>query len=84
MNIHIKNKIFDVTPGQMFSGKVIESEWFPLHRNDMFDVGFMEKDQKIPKFHYEPKIGDFLAIDFQQDGPYGKIWLQGPIENIEL
>ncbi len=75
-------RVFEVTPGIMFNGKVYEPEWFPEPRPDLFEIGFLAGDGRNPKFHDYPVIGDFLAIDFQGNGPFGKVWMHGPITEI--
>lgn len=80
------NRVFDVTPGKMFQGKIHEPEWFPTPRADLFEVGFHNDETKAPTFHSTPEIGDRIAADFQQDGPFGEVWYSpkiikiGPLE----
>jgi hypothetical protein len=75
-------RIFDLKVGTMFNCSIQEPEWFPEPRADVFEVGFMEEGQETPVMKQEPEIGDFVAVDFQGDGPFGEIWLHGPITKI--
>ena len=75
--------MFEVKVGTMFNGSIYEPEWFADRRQDMFEVGFMAKGADVPEFKQVPEIGDFIAVDFQGNGPFGEIWYHGPITEIE-
>ena len=75
-------RTFEVSPGKMFRGRIHESEWFPDHRADLFEVGFHSDETEAPVFHDVPKVGDRIAADFQQDGPWGEAWYSSKIVEI--
>lgn len=75
-------RVFDVTPGKMFTGRLYEPEWFPVHRTDIFEVGFLADSEEVPEFHSVPEIGDRIAVDFQKDGPFGEVWYSPKIVEI--
>lgn len=70
---------FEVTPGTI-KGRIYEPEWFPTRHADLFEVGFHTAGP--PMFHDVPEIGDRIAADFQQNGPFGEVWYSSKIKEI--
>ena len=74
-------RLFEIEAGTLFDCSIQEDEWFPRTRSDIFSVGFL-REGEAPNFRNEPVIGDCVAVDFQQDGPFGEVWLSNPIVEI--